>query len=116
MWLSAAVAHLLQGSVCCAFNDALLHILVVTSTVAFLSARNSLPILLYFQPDAHWMFYREWFKKAKVFQKTADASRKVVSHILSLSLTPATVPRSKLLKSTLFPFLILNLSLLFLHA
>src|SRR4029434_274172 len=28
---SAAVAHLLQGSMCCAFRDALLHTLVVTS-------------------------------------------------------------------------------------
>ncbi len=31
MWSSAAVAHLLQGSMCCAFRDGLLQILVVTS-------------------------------------------------------------------------------------
>ncbi len=31
MWSSAAVAHLLQGSTCCAFRDSILHILVVTS-------------------------------------------------------------------------------------
>ncbi len=31
MWSSAAVAHLLQGSTCCAFRDGILHILVVTS-------------------------------------------------------------------------------------
>ncbi len=31
MWSSAAVDHLLQGSMCCAFRDGLLHILVVTS-------------------------------------------------------------------------------------
>ncbi len=31
MWFSAAVAHLLQGSTCCAFRDGILHTLVVTS-------------------------------------------------------------------------------------
>ncbi len=31
MWYSAAVAHLLQGSTCCAFRDDILHTLVVTS-------------------------------------------------------------------------------------
>ncbi len=31
MWSSAAVAHLLQGSTCCVFRDAILHILVVSS-------------------------------------------------------------------------------------
>ncbi len=31
VWSSAAVAHLLQGSTCCAFRDGILHILVVTS-------------------------------------------------------------------------------------
>ncbi len=31
MWSSAAVAHLLQGSTCCAFRDGILHTLVVTS-------------------------------------------------------------------------------------
>ncbi len=31
MLSSAAVAHLLQGSTCCAFRDGLLHTLVVTS-------------------------------------------------------------------------------------
>ncbi len=31
MWSSAAEAHLLQGSTCCAFRDGILHILVVTS-------------------------------------------------------------------------------------
>jgi len=31
VWSSAAVAHLLQGSTCCAFRDALLQTLVVTS-------------------------------------------------------------------------------------
>ena len=31
MWSSAAVAHLLQGSTCCVFRDALLHTSVVTS-------------------------------------------------------------------------------------
>ncbi len=31
MWSSAAVAHLLQGSTCCAFRDGILHSLVVTS-------------------------------------------------------------------------------------
>ncbi len=31
MWSSAAVAHLLQGSMCCLFRDGILHTLVVTS-------------------------------------------------------------------------------------
>ncbi len=31
MWCSAAVARLLQGSMCCAFRDGILHTLVVTS-------------------------------------------------------------------------------------
>ncbi len=31
VWSSAAVANLLQGSMCCAFRDDILHILVVTS-------------------------------------------------------------------------------------
>ncbi len=31
MWSSAAVAHLLQGSTCCACRDGILHTLVVTS-------------------------------------------------------------------------------------
>ncbi len=30
MWSSAAGAHLLQGSTCCAFRDGVLHHLVVT--------------------------------------------------------------------------------------
>ncbi len=31
MWSSTAVAHLLQGSTCCAFRDGILYILVITS-------------------------------------------------------------------------------------
>ncbi len=31
VWSSATVAHLLQGSMCCAFRDGILHTLVVTS-------------------------------------------------------------------------------------
>ncbi len=31
MWSSAAVAHVLQGSMCCVFRDGILHALVVTS-------------------------------------------------------------------------------------
>ncbi len=31
MWSSAAGVHLLQGSTCCVFRNAILHILVVTS-------------------------------------------------------------------------------------
>ncbi len=31
MWSSAAVTHLLQGSMCCVFRDGILHNLVVTS-------------------------------------------------------------------------------------
>ncbi len=30
MWSSAAVAHLLQGLMCCVFRDGILHTLVVT--------------------------------------------------------------------------------------
>ena len=42
MWSSAAVAHLLQGSMFCAFRDGILHSLVVTS--GYLSYR-CLPIV-----------------------------------------------------------------------
>ncbi len=31
MWSSAAVAHLLQGSMCCAFKEGILHTFVVMS-------------------------------------------------------------------------------------
>ncbi len=31
VWSSAAVAHLLQGSMCCVFRDGILHTLVITS-------------------------------------------------------------------------------------
>ncbi len=31
MWSSAAVVHLLQGSMCCEFRDGILHTLVVTN-------------------------------------------------------------------------------------
>ncbi len=31
MWSSAAVAHLLQGSMCCVFGDGIMHTLVGTS-------------------------------------------------------------------------------------
>ncbi len=31
VWSSAAVAHLLQGSTCCAFRDGILHTLILTS-------------------------------------------------------------------------------------
>ncbi len=51
VWSSAAVAHLLQGLMCCVFRDGILHISVVTSgywvTVIFLSSLISLPILLW---------------------------------------------------------------------
>ncbi len=67
VWSSAAVAHLLQGSMCCAFRDGILRTLVVTSgyliTVAFLSSLTSLPIILWHQQGifvhttaAHWIF------------------------------------------------------------
>ncbi len=65
--ISAAVAHLLQGSTCCAFRDVILHTLVVTS--GYLSycclsiISNSLSILLWHQQGifihttaAHWIF------------------------------------------------------------
>ncbi len=47
VWSSAAVAHLLQGSMCCVFRDSILHTLVVTSGYFFLSSLTSLPILLW---------------------------------------------------------------------
>ncbi len=42
MWSSAAGAHLLQGSTCCAFRDGTLHTLVVTS--------GYLVLVLFFRP------------------------------------------------------------------
>ncbi len=59
MWSSAAVAHLLQGSTCCAFRDGILHTLVVTSDylsycclsiISNQSAHSSLTSTRYFHP------------------------------------------------------------------
>ncbi len=67
VWSSAAVAHLLQCSMCCVFRDGLLHTLVVTSGYlsfgAFLLSLTSPPILIWHQQGifvhttaAHWIF------------------------------------------------------------
>ncbi len=36
VWYSAAVDYLLQGSMCCAFRDGVLHTLVITSVITWL--------------------------------------------------------------------------------
>lgn len=66
VWFSAAVAHLLQTSMCCAFRNALMHILVITSgylSYCCLSTRSkqSGHSLLNFgifikRTAAHWTF------------------------------------------------------------
>ncbi len=59
MWSSAAVAHLLQGLMCCAFRDGILHTLVVTSAylsycclfiISNQSAHSPLASTRYFRP------------------------------------------------------------------
>lgn len=53
VWSSAAVAHLLQGLMCCAFRDALLSTLVVTTgwVTVVLSSRINLAIFWHFCPQ-----------------------------------------------------------------
>jgi len=41
VWCSAAVAYLLQGLMCCAFRDALLQTLVVTSGLSYCCLSNN---------------------------------------------------------------------------
>ncbi len=59
VWSSAAVAHLLQGSMCCAFRDGILYTLVVTSgylsycclsVISNQSANSSLTSTRHFHP------------------------------------------------------------------
>ncbi len=49
VWSSAVVAHLLQGSMCCAFRDDILHSLVVTSDYLSYCCLS-----IIFNPSAHF--------------------------------------------------------------
>ncbi len=64
MWSSAAVAHLLQGSTCCAFRDGILHTLVVMSgylsyyclSIISNQAPNIDKAFFFHTTAAHWIF------------------------------------------------------------
>ncbi len=62
VWSSAAVAHLLQGSMCCAFRDGILHTLVVTSGYLSYCCLSIISNLWHQQgifvhtTAAHWIF------------------------------------------------------------
>ncbi len=76
VWSSAAVAHLLQGSMCCTFRDGILHTLVVTSgylsycclsIISNQTANSPLTSDLWHQQvifvhttAAHWIFSLFW--------------------------------------------------------
>ncbi len=123
VWSSAAGAHLLQDSMCCALRDGILHTLVVTS--AYLSycclsiisnqspltsdinkafSSTQLPLTGYF------LFFGPFFVNPKTVVGE-NPSRSAVFEILRRArLAPTTIPRSKSLKSPFFPVLMLGLN------
>ncbi len=112
VWSSAAGAHLLQDSMCCALRDGILHTLVVTS--AYLSycclsiisnqspltsdinkafSSTQLPLTGYF------LFFGPFFVNPKTVVGE-NPSRSAVFEILRRArLAPTTIPRSKSLSS-----------------
>src|SRR4029434_2169893 len=95
---SAAVAHLLQGSTCCVFRDALLHTLVVTSGYfsycclsIILNQSGHSPLTSginkAFSPSStHWIFSLFFgpFSVTLEMVVRENPSRSAVSEILSL--------------------------------
>ncbi len=123
-WSSAAVAHLLQGSTCCAFRDGIQHTLVImsgylsycclsiisnqcahsplTSTRPFHPHNCRSLKIFYFSDHSPWtleMVVRENPSRSAVFEILRPAR-----------LAPTTIPRSKSLKSPFFPVLMLGLN------
>ncbi len=124
VWSSAAEAHLLQGSTCCAFRDVIRHILVVTSgylsycclsiisnqsahspltsdiNKAFLSSQ--LPL------NGYFLFFGPFSVNPRGVV-CENPSRSAVFEILRAArLTPTTIPRSKSPESPFFPILLLS--------
>ena len=121
MWSSAALAHLLQGSTCCAFRDALLHSVVVTSDYLsycclsiILNQSGHSPLTSgtnkAFSPSkvpltGYFLFFRPFSVTLEMVVRE-NPSKSAVSEILrSASLAPTTRPCSKSLKSPFFPIL-----------
>ena len=95
VWSSAVVAHLLQGSTCCAFRDALLH----TSGINKAISPSEVPLTGYF------LFFRPFSVSLEMVVRE-NPSRSAVSEILRPAcLAPTTRPCSKTLKSPFFPIL-----------
>ncbi len=126
MWSSAAVAHLLQDSTCCAFRNGILHILVVTSgylSYCFLSIISNQSAHSPLTSDINKAFsstqllltgYFRFFGPFSVNLEMVvceNPSRSAVYEILRpVRLAPTTIPRSKSLKSPFFPVLMLGLN------
>ncbi len=126
VWSSAAEAHLLQGSTCCAFRKGILHTLVVTmgylsyfclSVISNQSAHSpltsdinkafpstQLPLTGYF------LFFGPFSVNLEMVVHE-NPSRSADFEILRPArLAPTTIPRSKSLKSPFFPVLMLGLN------
>ncbi len=114
VWSSAAVAHLLQGSTCCATW------VVIWVSVAFLSSLTSLPILLWplnklfsstqLPLTGNVLFFGP-FSVTLEMVVHENLSRSAVSEIIRPArLAPTTIPHSKSLKSPFFLILMLGLN------
>ncbi len=126
MWSSAAGAHLLQGSTCCAFRDGILHTLVVTSgylsycclsIISNQSAHSPLASDINKAFSSTQLLLTGYFHFFGPFSVTLEMvvcgnpSRSAVFEILRPArLRPTTIPRSKSLKSPFFPVLMLGLN------
>lgn len=60
MWPSAAVAHLVQGSTCCAFKDTLLYISIKKKRLFEL-------LLSFYQLKSVWTFSSDLFHQQRIF-------------------------------------------------
>ncbi len=126
VWSSAAVNHLLQGLMCLAFRDGILHSLAVTggylsyccfsiisnqsihshltSEINKAFSSTQLPLTGYF-------FFFGPFSVNPRMVVHGNPSRSAVLEILRPArMAPTTIPRSKSLKSPFFPILMLGLN------
>ncbi len=125
VWSSAAVAHLLQGSTCCAFRDSILHTLVVTSDylsycclsiISNQSAHSPLTsdinkALLSTQlPLTGYFLFFRLFSVTLEMVVCENPSISSFEILRPARLAPTTIPRSKSLKSPFFPILMLGLN------
>ncbi len=109
---SSAVAHLLQDSTCCAFRDGILHSLVVTSdylSYCCLSIISNQSAHSPLTSDINKAFSSTQLPLTEYCLFFGPFSK--VFEILRLArLAPTTILRSKSLKSTFFPILMLGLN------